>query len=109
MNWFYWLLLAAGIALVVLYFFFPAKLVASVIGLACKWGRMSVKSVVVDGVTWPYLEGGPASAETIVMIHGFGGDKYNWPLYARYFTKRYRVIAPDLPGFGQNVRNPDWD
>lgn len=109
MNWFIWLLIAAGIALVGLYFIFPARLVDLVIGLARKWGRLSAKSVVVDGVTWPYLEGGPADGDTVVTLHGFGGDKDNWVLYARYFTKRFRVIAPDLPGFGKNVRNPDWD
>jgi pimeloyl-ACP methyl ester carboxylesterase len=109
MNWFIWLLIAAGIALIGLYFIFPARLVALVIGLARKWGRLSAKSVIVDGITWPYLEGGPVDGDTIVMLHGFGGDKNNWTLYARYFTKRFRVIAPDLPGFGENVRNPDWD
>jgi pimeloyl-ACP methyl ester carboxylesterase len=109
MNWFIWLLIAAGIALFGLYFLFPARLVNLVIGLARKWGRLSANSVIVDGVTWPYLEGGPVDGDTVVMLHGFGGDKNNWILYARYFTKRFRVIAPDLPGFGENVRNPDWD
>ncbi len=108
MNWFIWLLLAAGIALVGLYFIFPARLVALIIGLARKWGRLSAKSVIVNGVTWPYLEGGPADGDTIIMLHGFGGDKDNWPLYAHYFTKSYRVIVPDLPGFGENARNPEW-
>ena len=109
MNWFIWLLVAAGIALVGLYFIFPARLVALITGLARKWGRLSAKSVIVDGVSWPYLEGGPADGDIIVMLHGFGGDKDNWLLYARYFTKRFRVIVPDLPGFGKNVRNPDWN
>ncbi len=108
MSFFFGLLLAAGILLAGIHFFFPAWLVAAVIGTVRKWGRMTAKSVVVDGVTWPYLEGGPADGDTIVMVHGFAGDKDNWPLYARYFTKHYRVIAPDLPGFGENVRNPDW-
>ena len=108
MNWFIWLLLVSGIAFAGIYYFFPARLVALVIGMVRRWGRMSAKSVVVDGVTWPYLEGGPPDGAVVVLIHGFGGDKNNWPLYARYFTKRYRVIAPDLPGFGENVRNPEW-
>ncbi len=108
MNWFIWLLLAAGIALVGLYFIFPGRLVALITGLARTWGRLSAKSVIVDGVTWPYLEGGPVDGDTVVMLHGFGGDKDNWLLYAHYFTKCYRVIVPDLPGFGENVRNPDW-
>ena len=104
-----WLVAIPGLAFAGVYFFAPAYLVAVTIGLVRRWGRLSPKSVVVDGISWPYLEGGPPDGEVIVLLHGFGGDKNNWPLYARNFTKRYRVIAPDLPGFGENVRDPDWD
>jgi pimeloyl-ACP methyl ester carboxylesterase len=107
MSVIFWLIFALGVTFAVVYYFYPAYLVALVVGLVRKWGRLSVKSVVVDDITWPYLEGGPLDGEVVVMVHGFGGDKNNWPLYARYFTKRYRVIAPDLPGFGENVRDPD--
>ena len=106
MNGFFWLLLGLGIAFAGIYYLFPAWLVALLVGMVRKWGRMSAKSVIADGITWPYLEGGPPDGEVVVMVHGFGGDKDNWPLYARHFTKRYRVIAPDLPGFGGNVRDP---
>ena len=102
-----WLLLGLAVVFAVIYNLYPATLVALLIGLVRKWGRLSANSVVVDGITWPYLDGGPPDGEVVVMVHGFGGDKNNWPLYARYFTKRYRVIAPDLPGFGDNVRDPD--
>lgn len=84
-------------------------LVGLIIWLLRKWGRLSAKTVVVNGIRWPYLDGGPPDGETVVMLHGFGGDKNNWPLYARHFTKRYRVIAPDLAGFGENTRDPDLD
>jgi abhydrolase domain-containing protein 6 len=40
------------------------------------------------------------------MLHGFGGDKLNWVRYARYLTPHYRVIIPDLPGFGESDRHP---
>ncbi len=66
-------------------------------------------TVDVDGVTWPYLEGGPATAEVVLLLHGFGGDKDNWPLYARCLAREYRVYVPDLPGFGANAKNPDAD
>ncbi len=85
----------------------PARLVALVVGIVRRGARMSEKSVVVAGNPWPYLEGGPPDGEVVVMLHGFGGDKDNWPLYARYFTRRHRVIAPDLPGFGNNTRDPE--
>ncbi len=103
--WLSWIVVVAVGTLVAVYFLHPHSLVALAIGVARKWGRLSAKSIVVDGITWPYLEGGPADGPIVVMIHGFGGDKKNWSLYARHFTKRFRVIAPDLPGFGENIRD----
>jgi abhydrolase domain-containing protein 6 len=46
----------------------------------------------------------PSSDVPIVMLHGFAGDKLHWVRYARHLTSRYRVIIPDLPGFGES----DW-
>jgi abhydrolase domain-containing protein 6 len=105
MNWYLSLLLTIVIAFAAAYLLRPMWLVAAIIGSIRVWGRMRAKTIEVDGIVWPYLEGGPAGAETIVMVHGYGGDKDNWPLYARHFTKQFRVIAPDLPGFGRNVRD----
>lgn len=67
------------------------------------------RSVDVDGTHWPYLEGGPGTGEVLILLHGFGGDKDNWPLYARTLRRAYRVIIPDLPGFGDTARDPDAD
>ncbi len=67
------------------------------------------KTVGIGDETWHYLEGGPADAEVLLLIHGFGGDKDNWTRFARSLTEKYRVIAPDLPGFGESVWHPDWD
>jgi pimeloyl-ACP methyl ester carboxylesterase len=67
------------------------------------------RAVDVAGTPWPYLEGGPGSGEVLILLHGFGGDKDNWPLYARSLRREYRVIIPDLPGFGDNARDPDAD
>lgn len=106
MSWIVWTALAVLAVGAAVYIMRPMWLVAAVIGTIRRWGRMRAKSVDADGIIWPYLEGGPAEGEVVVMVHGFGGDKDNWPLYARHFTKRYRVVAPDLPGFGQNVRDP---
>ncbi len=104
--WLFWIVLPVVVAFVGGYFLYPQALVVLIVGAARRWGRLSEKSVVVDGITWPYLEGGPGDGPIVIMIHGFGGDKDNWSLYARYFTKRFRVIAPDLPGFGENIRDP---
>lgn len=49
-----------------------------------------------------YLEAG--DGETLLLVHGFGGDKDNWTRMAAHLTDEYRVVAPDLPGFGESDR-----
>ena len=58
---------------------------------------------VVAGFTMPYIAGG--RGEPLVLVHGFGGDKDNFTRVARFLTGRFRVIAPDLPGFGESTRD----
>ncbi|EQA43620.1 alpha/beta hydrolase family protein [Leptospira broomii serovar Hurstbridge str. 5399] len=55
---------------------------------------------------WVYLEGG-SGKEKILMVHGFGGDKDNWTRFAGGLTKKYDIIAVDLPGFGENEKLTD--
>ncbi|MCG6193709.1 alpha/beta hydrolase [Leptospira sp. FAT2] len=63
------------------------------------------KEIQAAGYHWTYLEGG--RGETIVLVHGFGGDKDNWTRFVRTLTPSYHVIIPDLPGFGENERKPE--
>ncbi len=72
-------------------------------------GGMEYRTLRVGSETWHYLERGPADAETVLIIHGFGGSKDNWSRFARFVTGEYRVVVPDLPGFGESARHPDWD
>lgn len=69
---------------------------------------LSEKTITVDGEVWHYLEGGIGKAETVVMIHGFGGDKDNWTRFAGSITPKYHVISMDLPGFGESARHEGW-
>jgi len=101
------LIFAPLIALALMYFVFPGRLVAIGRSLLRRRGGMVQKCIVVDGRSWPYLEGGDASKPLLLLVHGFAGDKDNWSMIAPYLTRDYHVIAPDLPGFGQNERNPD--
>ncbi len=61
---------------------------------------LETHSLNVDSHLISYLEGG--QGEVLLMIHGFGADKDNWQRIAGSFTDSYRVIAPDLPGFGDS-------
>lgn len=101
------LIFAPLIALALLYFLFPGRLVAMGRALLRRRGGMVQKSVTVDGRMWPYLEGGDPAKPLLLLVHGFAGDKDNWSMIAPYLTRDYHVIAPDLPGFGENERNPE--
>ena len=103
------LLAASLVGLVALYAFRPRVVFDAVKASLRRRAALSRKSVRVGDITWPYLEGGKAAAEPIVLVHGFGGDKDNWTLYAPFLTPHHRVICPDLPGFGENDRSVDRD
>ena len=47
---------------------------------------------------------GPATAPTLVLIHGWGLDSTIWFLLRRTLGNRYRIIAWDLPGLGRSRR-----
>jgi pimeloyl-ACP methyl ester carboxylesterase len=58
-----------------------------------------------------YLEGG--AGESILFLHGFPGSAYSWEAAALALLEnhsgRYRVIIPDLLGFGESdSEGDDW-
>ena len=69
-----------------------------------KLAGLQAKTVDVNGQPFPYLVGG--TGEPLVLVHGFTADKDTWCAAARYLTRKYQVIAPDLPGFGDASRDP---
>jgi len=38
----------------------------------------------------------------LVLVHGFLGSSEMWEPQIKYFKKNYRVLTPDLPGFGKS-------
>ena len=91
-------------ALAATLYFSPAALMTTARFVECQLAGLSTRNVTVGDLDIAYYEGGPASGETIVMVHGFGANKDNWLRMARHFTERYHVIVPDLPGFGDSSR-----
>lgn len=57
------------------------------------------RTAEVDGLTLRYAEAG-AGAETVLLLHGFGGDSGNWMFVSEDLARDHRVIALDLPGHG---------
>jgi pimeloyl-ACP methyl ester carboxylesterase len=93
-------------AIAALLYFSPAALMATAQFAERQVAGLSNEQVMVGDLSIHYYQGGPADAETILMIHGFGANKDNWVRFAKFFTKRYQVIALDLPGFGDSSK-PD--
>lgn len=94
-------------ALFALYFFAPRVLFNWMQKSLRRKGGLVEKSIDAGGFKWPYLEGGPADGEAVVLVHGFGGDKDNWAMFSPQITEKYRFISMDLPGFGNNDRSMD--
>ena len=58
------------------------------------------RSATVGGLTVFYREAGPADAPVVVLLHGFPSSSHMFRNLIPALADRYRVIAPDLPGFG---------
>jgi pimeloyl-ACP methyl ester carboxylesterase len=54
----------------------------------------------VDGLKVFYREAGRHDAPTILLLHGFPTSSHMFRTLIPLLSDRYRVIAPDLPGFG---------
>ena len=60
----------------------------------------SIRQVEVDGVRVFYREAGAPDAPAILLLHGFPASSFMYRELIPRLATRYRVIAPDLPGFG---------
>jgi pimeloyl-ACP methyl ester carboxylesterase len=59
--------------------------------------------------TYAFSDDAPADAPVVVMLHGFTGSKENWYPLAERLRGRYRLLIPDLPGWGESERKPGDD
>ena len=54
------------------------------------------------GVSLFAYDVGPAEAAPLVLIHGLGNEADTWRYVIPPLADRFRVVAPDLPGFGRS-------
>ena len=84
------------------YFLFPGGVVKFLLHLERRAADLKQKNIDLGGWQYSFLEGG--KGEAFVLLHGFGANKDNWNRVAKYLVPHFRVIAPDLPGFGESSR-----
>ncbi len=81
--------------------------VGGIIGLSAKKGKFEIfqrkkiqeKFVTVNSHKIRFLEAGD-SKKVVVLVHGLGASAERWDGIIPEFSKKFRVIVPDLLGFG---------
>ncbi|MDZ3836057.1 MAG: alpha/beta hydrolase [Rhodospirillales bacterium] len=64
---------------------------------------MRYHTVAIDGVDLFYREAGPKTAPVVLLLHGFPTSSHMFRNLIPALAERYRVIAPDYPGFGRSA------
>ena len=75
--------------------------------IAGRASKYSLRTADVADHRWSVLEAGDMAAKDkplIVLVHGFVGSKENWLPLMRELSRDYRLVAPDLPGWGESQR-----
>jgi len=60
----------------------------------------SSRTLEADGIRVFYREAGPPDGAVVLLLHGFPASSFMFRELIPRLADRYRVIAPDLPGFG---------
>ncbi|UJW77166.1 alpha/beta fold hydrolase [Rhizobium sp. SL42] len=60
------------------------------------------RSVAIDGVKVSYREAGPVDGPVVLLLHGFPTSSHMFRNLIPLLADKYRVIAPDYPGYGQS-------
>ncbi len=68
---------------------------------------LNEKTVSAAQHTIHYLDSGQRGGEgvPVLLLHGIFAEKDHWVDFARALPGSYRIVAPDLPGFGESGRH----
>lgn len=102
-------IIALAVIGLAVYFLAPRAVLRGAIAWKAWHDGLHRRSVQVGDTRWVYLEGGKQNGPPLVLLHGYGGTYADWLLAAKYLTGNFRVVIPDLPGWGQSTRLPDAD
>lgn len=62
--------------------------------------QTQISTVEADGISVFYRTAGSPTAPVILLLHGFPSSSHMFRNLIPLLATRYRVIAPDLPGYG---------
>ncbi|MGN0963236.1 MAG: alpha/beta fold hydrolase, partial [Clostridia bacterium] len=63
------------------------------------------KKTIIDGLEVSYIEEGEGSP--VLLLHGWGCNGGHWNKVIEGLKDEHRVIAPDIPGFGESEEPPE--
>jgi pimeloyl-ACP methyl ester carboxylesterase len=69
--------------------------------MSVDWAGMT-RRVIVEGREVTVIDSGSADRPVMLFVHGLSGTWQNWLLNIPAFLDTHRVIALDLPGFGES-------
>jgi pimeloyl-ACP methyl ester carboxylesterase len=64
--------------------------------------KIHYRKADVDGLEVFYREAGRVDAPTLLLLHGFPSAGHMFRELIPALSDRFRIVAPDLPGFGQS-------
>jgi triacylglycerol lipase len=95
------------ICIVGLNYIFPEFTAGQLLALRLKVMGFSDKRVRIPGFNIAYWESG--QGEPLVLVHGMGVDRGTLLDVAGKLNRKFRVILPDLPGFGDSDKPETGD
>ena len=75
-------------------------LLATIASFTVAMATVQTARVNADGVSVFYRHAGSATAPTILLLHGYPTSSHQFRNLIPLLAEDYRVLAPDLPGFG---------
>lgn len=92
--------------LAVAWYGLPAQLKPPLLAANRATAGLSEKTVSAAQHRIHYLDSGQDGRQgvPVLLLHGIFAEKDHWVDFARAMPRQYRIIAPDLPGFGESGR-----
>lgn len=88
-----------------LYFLSPGTLLNAASSMAVQSGGFNKHTIEMDGEQYYYFDNENIGQPVLIFVHGFSDEKASWFPFVNEFSKKYRVIAPDLLGHGENKKD----